>query len=596
MIPLSFTFSLLAVGTLVAGTGVAFPLQAPATRISNGSTPPARLTLVLSVDQFRADYLQRFRPWFGEGGFRRIFQQGVYCKDSVYRDSRTETGPGHSVIGTGSYPHRSGIVANAWRDRKTLEQVYCVSGRQGPSPERLLVPTLAELWKKKYGKQSRILSFSFKDRAAILMAGRGGDGVFWFDGVHGRLRSSPWYDRRPDTAARKAAKAWAASLAQRGPEGRLIDRWLGKTWEELPCPSQDPDSRKTWDSLPPDDRKGESPRNGWEPHFPRRFARSRGPRYYAQVRESPFGNDYLIQCLLTAIDSSTLQLGSRSDSVDLVLLSLSSLDYVGHAHGPWSHEVRDLMLRLDRQLAALFSALDTRIGQGRWTLAVTGDHGVCSTIQYSKRLGRDAGVVSRYEPVAGQGLVRARLGDHLLERFKGKFRPGFLKRATEGLGQGLVEGLCLLHDGDVYLRPDLTKASGIQVKDMIGAIQGFFSKEPYIEAMFRRDQLDEPQGARACQVARSFHPKRSGDLMMVLKPYWLWRWGRTGASHGSPHGYDRKVPLLFLGRGIVRGKTIEGAGIEDLVPTLARLAKVTPAKTCEGKALQGALVSTKDDR
>lgn len=585
MMQLASKTALLTAVFLVVGRASAVPRQVA------GEDPSKlpRLTLVLSLDQFRADYLERFGPFFCQDGFRRIFKEGVNCQGSVYRHAKTATGPGHAVIGTGAYPHRSGIVGNTWRDRKTLKQVYCVAGPKGASPEHLLVRTLAEHWKKRFPARSRILSISFKDRAAVLMAGGGGDGVFWFDGVVGRLRSSPWYDSRPATPARTAFKTWVAALAKGGQDGRLIDVALGATWNELPCPSKDPTLQKAWSQLEPDTRQGESARNGWQPQFPRQFDKSRGPRYYAQVTESPWGDRFLIDCLLSAIDSKDVRLGRRDGAVDLALVSLSSLDYIGHAHGPWSHEVRDEMIRLDRRLASLFRSLDERIGKDAWTLAMTGDHGVANSQERSRRLGQDAGIVSQYRPRKDAGLVRARLGDFLLHRFADRFRKGFVKTATDGLGTGLVDGLCLLDDGSLYIRPDLERVSGIRPSALLDAVQEFFSKEPYVLQSLRRRDLGQAKEGIPWLAAQSFHPDRSGDLILILKPNWFWQWGRGGATHGSPHVYDRAVPLLFLGRGFASGRVVPGAGIDDLVPTLAKILGIPTSPIWDGQPLQKAL-------
>ncbi|MEZ5987840.1 MAG: alkaline phosphatase family protein [Planctomycetota bacterium] len=554
---------------LLAGAACAWRQPAP-------RPEPPRLTVVVVVDQCRSDYLDRFAPLFGADGFARLRREGARGVDAAYRHGRTETGPGHATIGTGADPAAHGIVGNGWIDRDSGKGVYCAGPRDDPAPGFLAVPTLAEAWKRHFGDRSRVLSLAFKDRAAVLLGGMGPDATRWWDDVTGRLVTSRTYAGREATPARADATAFFDDLAA----SDLVGTWVGRTWEPLPLPAPAAGAPPL-EELPPDDRVGEAPLSGWRPVFPKAFAARRGPRYHQQLKTSPFGDDYLLTVVERAIADERLALGRREGARDLVLVGLSSLDYIGHAHGPYSHEVRDELRRLDLRLAAFLRFLDAEVGAGRWTLAMSADHGVAPIRAEAERRGLGGGDAWTWRPE-----VDGRPGPDLAQRIADRLVA--LDAAT--FGEGRAADMIRLGDRELLLTPAALALPKDVQRRMLESVAGMLRAEPWVEDVFLTEDLAGAEDPARAQAALGYFAGRSGEAVIRMRPYWFWRWGRLGTTHGSHNAYDRTVPVLLCGCGVRAGAEVRDAGPEDLAPTLARIAGLAVPETMQGRILAALLV------
>jgi hypothetical protein len=516
------------------------------------STPllagPPRLAVLLIFDQLRGDYPERWGMLFGPGGFRRFTEEGSWFRECHYPYASTYTGPGHATLATGASPNRHGIVGNDWYDRHDRTSVYCATtpgyervsetppktqakSGVGGSPLRLKSPTLADAFRNRH-PGCHVVSLSMKDRGAILPAGGSTqDGTrapapplrtacFWFDTHEGLFVTSTFYD---------GPRPWVNAFNR--DRKRFIERFRGKVWDRLATVDYDY-------YVGPDDVEGESSPFGSRT-FPHRLddgkrATGKGYSYYDTLYTSPMGNDVLLDLTLAAIEGEAL--GTR-DVPDLLCVSFSCNDTVGHAWGPDSHEVLDCTLRTDRLLRRLFEGLDARVGKGRYVVVLSADHGVCPLPAVARARGWEA----RY--VAEKELTQA-AEDFLQAAFPGS--PA--GTALEPVGD---KGEFMRNDS-FYLRPEWLKARMVPQERVEELLAGWARTRQPIASAYTRSQLlnGPPPDLLGVQVQRSFHPERSGDVMLVLKPYHFTWDGITGTTHGSPYPYDTHVPLMVYGPSI----------------------------------------------
>jgi hypothetical protein len=515
------------------------------------------------IDQMRADYLQRWQALWGEGGFRRLLAESASFTNCHYPFACTETGPGHASLATGRLPGSHGIVGNFWYDRGTGQSPYCVEGTrpyqgvpsgaagEGPStPERLLGPTVGDALLAS-GRKSRVVSLAFKDRSAVLLGGQRPDACYWFDLWTGQFMTSTYY--------RDRLHPWVAELNRRRP----ADRWFGKDWTRL---------RPDLDYRPhsgPDDAVGEA--TGWlqGKTFPHPMTgglkRLEGQEYankdyYGTLSTSPFANELLLDLAKRAVDAERLGNGEASD---LLCLSFSATDPIGHSWGPDSQEMLDTMLRMDQIVADLLNHLDTRVGRGRYLLVLTSDHGICPLPELARAQGKDAGRV--LEPILGSGANGALQQAHA---------PGDKARWIEA-----TAGYWL------YLNRRLLRERGLKTEDVERTLVRWLKGQRGVLAAYSRTQLGAELPANDAigqAVRRSFHPDRCGDVMVVLKPFYLLGPDLTGTSHGTPHAYDTHVPLLIYGPEVRGGTRTEPVSPLAVAVILARALGVDPPAGADG--------------
>lgn len=529
--------------------------QAPA----GGADKPVKLAVLLVFDQFRGDYPARWKAQYGPDGLNRFLEQGAWYANAHYPYAVTVTGAGHASLVAGSSPRVHGVIGNNWRDPASGASIYCATteryqrvpagkGRGGDgSPERLQAPTVGDALRSNAQSGSKIASFSLKDRGAILPGGLKGNIVYWWDGDSGDFVTSTYYR---DTVAE-----WVSAFNAKKP----ADKWFGTTWNRLRADLD-------YDKLAgPDDVVGEGPgiakKQGRA--FPHPFPSESGKpdkTYYSALYTSPFSNELLADFALEAVRVE--KLGQR-DVPDLLCVSFSANDVVGHMWGPDSHEVLDITLRTDALLARFFKELDTLVGKGNYGVVLSADHGVCPLPEVATTKGAKA--AKRIDAVKiGQGLVA-----HLREQFK--------------LGEK-VQPLMGSLDENLYLN---AKAfGGTDIAKVREAAANWLRKQDGIGCCYTRGQLesDTPTDDSLLRQARlSFHPKSSGDLL-VLPGYGCLFGGSasaTGTSHGTPYDYDTHVPLLAYGPGIKPGKREGKVSCLASAAILAQFLKVPPPPAAE---------------
>lgn len=537
-----------------------------------GNVPAPKLVVIIVVDQLRPDYLERQADLF-TGGFKRFLQGGAMFADAAYPYLNTVTCAGHSTIGTGAFPYRHGMILNAWYDRASQASTECTHDSAvteisyngltgaGDSARFLLMPTLADQLRERGG---RVVSLSLKGRSAIGMAGHGGDAVVWFDDRGGWATS---------TAFSPAPVPFIRQFVEANP----LAADYGKTWERALAPPAYQHA---------DDREGERPPAGWTRSFPHSLGAPKGTpdrAFYTQWARSPFADEYLARMAMHAVDA--LKLG-RGAGTDFLGVSFSTLDIVGHAFGPESHEVQDVVVRLDRTIGGLMDHLDAAVGRGNYVIALSSDHGVAPVPEQVEGGGRQTSAEIR-------GAIDAALTPVLGPPPSPAPRPGAAPTATPPRPSYLVYSAYT----DLYLAPGVMDRLKQNDKAMAAVIAGLRAL-PGIGHAFRADDLDSAEARTSADPVRraaalSYHPGRSGDLVIVPRPWWLLSTAAT--THGTMQPYDQRVPVVFYGAGVAAGRYAGAATPADIAPTLAALARTAFALT-DGRVLSAAMAPQQTDR
>ena len=545
-----------ACATALGVSSISVARVVPAQRIpADGRTP--KLVVLLVVDQFRADYIDMYRSQWSRG-LHRLVTEGAWFRQANYPYFNTVTCPGHVSVSTGAVPALHGIVLNNWWDRSVAKMVTCTEddrytaityGRPvtggGESTTRLLLPTLADELRAQRSPPAHTVAFSLKARSAITLGGRKPDAVVWFDDSGSWMTSSA-FSSGPVPAV--------AEFVQRNP----VEHDLGRTWDL---------------SLAPDAYLYENPavgvraaKGGMTASFPHVLTGAAGApdrMFYDQWQSSPFADEYLARMALGVAES--MHFGTLPGP-NLIAIGFSTLDKVGHDYGPNSHEVQDILLRLDRTLGDFFAGLDRLVGSGQYTIALTADHGVAPVPERSVEEGFDAGRVrlETLTAVAEEALTKVLgAGKHITTFVHDYFY----------LEPGVYEKLQANPAAMRSLLADLTRAPGVLRA---------YSRDDLESDRFMDDTVGR-------QAALSYFPGRSGDVMLVWKPYWIE--SASATTHGSGYQYDTHVPVLLMGRGIAAGEYLESASPTDIAPTLAFLAGVTLPRV-SGRVLTEALTRT----
>jgi predicted AlkP superfamily pyrophosphatase or phosphodiesterase len=519
--------------------------------LSARAAPPdesLRLVLLLVVDQLRPDRLDAALP----GALGRLAREGRAYRDAVVDHAVTDTCPGHASVITGRHPSAAGIPGNDFIDRETGAPTYCVAdpaddarvfgSHGGRSPRNLRATTLGD-WMKQTRPGTRVFSVAGKDRAAIVLGGQNPDAAYWFNrsGQVGFTTSryygaelAPWivafnsalFDGMPET--------WTHEVASGVPAAR------------------------------PDDFPGESTdyeRTSGHPLLdgdPEKLAKN--------LYHTPYLDQITLAFAAELVEREGL---GRGPGPDLLALSLSSVDTVGHQYGPYSHESRDTVLRLDRELDRFMGPLRSRWGEEGILVALTSDHGVLPLPEWLRSTGG-------LECPDESGRPRLRM---LMLRLLWKLHvqlDGFFSLPRRWLVQA----------GPYIAVPrSVAEEAGIPVEDVVALVESQLERVPSIARAWTAEEIRDEEGELAELYRHSFVADRSGDLVVQPEPTCLISRYVEGTTHGTPYAYDRRVPLLFWGSGVEAGSVAGRAATIDIAPTLARRLGIAPPADLDGRSL-----------
>ena len=521
-----------------------------------------KLVVGIVVDQMRYDYLTRFYNKYGENGFKRMMREGFNCKNNHFNYIPTKTGPGHASIYTGTTPKYHGIIANDWFDKNLGKTVNCVqddavlaigtnsnTAKDGKmSPHRMVASTFADENRLFTQMRGKTIGISIKHRSAILSAGHSANAAFWLDYDHngnGNWITSSYYmnelprwvqDFNASDVTESYFKVWHTlydinSYTESGSDLNTFERiFKGKASATFPY---DLNTLKT--------------ENG----------------NYKIIAESPFGNSLTTDFAIKAIDAEALGIDAHTD---VLTISYSSTDKIGHDFGVNAKETEDTYLRLDLELARLFKALDEKVGKGEYTIFLTSDHGAPNVPNY---------LLSKKIPA---GLFDAsKMFDEMNAFLEKKYK---------------VSGLILSRiNNQIFFDYNKIEQNQLNLEDLKEIVALQLLKYRLIDKVYITSEINQfegPSGYLESLLNNGHNQKRSGDILFVYNPgvFKDTEWNRTGTDHYSGFSYDTHVPLLFFGKGIKHGQTLSKTEITDIAPTMSALLGISFPNATIGQPLE----------
>ena len=535
--------SLVAIFFLISGLQLA----------AGAESKPPRLVVGIVVDQMRFDYLYKYYNRYKDNGFKRLIRDGYQCKNLKYNYVPTYTGPGHSSIYTGTTPAYHGIVSNDWIDISSGKSVYCASDSKVStvgsstvkvgkmSPANLLSTTVGDELRLASNMRSRVFGVALKDRASILPAGHLANASYWFDGASGNWVSSTYYmEKLPDWLSKYNASQPAMN-------------YLNGSWETMyPIASYT-------SSLPDNNLYEKKFKGKTTPEFPydlKSLMSLNGGQ--DMIKTTPFGNTITREMAQKLIEEE--KLGS-SEFTDMLCISFSSPDYVGHSFGTDAVETEDTYLRLDEEIARLLTFLDERYVKDNYLVFLTADHGGAHVPKYLLDLKVPGGYMN-YGPVLdkSQKIVR-----------------DFIGRDS---------GIVGITNDQIYLNEEVIEKSGKSLRELEQKLADVLIHDKGIistSTSWNMQNYDYTKGLKLL-VQNGYYAKRSGHVMMIPETNWI-EYDTTGTTHGSPYAYDTRVPMLWMGGGIQPGETPLPYAISDIAPTVSWLLNIPFPNACSGNPI-----------
>ena len=507
-------------------------------KTSKKNTNNPKLVVGIVVDQMRYDYLTRFYSKYGEGGFKRMMNEGFNCKNNHYNYVPTYTGPGHASVYTGTTPKYHGIIANDWYDKEIKKSVYCAEDdsvqavgaetEDGQmSPHRMKTTTFADENRLFTQMRGKTIGISIKDRGAILPAGHTANAAYWFYGKdNGYFISSTFY--------MNSLPKWVNDF-----NNSDAAEWYLKPWNTL-YPIE------TYTESGTDLNTFEGGFKGQETAtFPYDLNVLKEQNSgFDIIKATAYGNSIVTDFAIAAITGE--QLG-QDNFTDILAVSFSSTDYVGHNFGVNSKEVEDTYIRLDKDLERFFKVLDEKVGKGNYTVFLTADHAAVDVPSYLQMVKIPAGYID--SKVQKNKLIE------------------FVK--TEFGTADIIENVS---NNQVFLNRVKIKELDLDLDDVQEAIVNEIINYENIDKVYTATTMNSTEFTTGIEtlLQKGFNQKRSGDIIFVYDPAFI-SYGKTGSTHGTGLNYDTHVPLLFFGKGIKHGQTLQKTEITDIAPTMSAL-------------------------
>tara|TARA_Y100001954_G_scaffold167055_1_gene177323 strand:- start:257 stop:1843 length:1587 start_codon:yes stop_codon:yes gene_type:complete len=504
---------------------------------SQNNIKKPKLIIGIVVDQMRFDYIQRFWNNFSEEGFKKLINQGHFFRNTRFGYVPTYTGPGHASIFTGTTPSMHGIIANNWYDKNTEELIYCagdgnthticnceknindVLSEDGKmSPKHMLTSTIGDEIKL-FNSNSKVIGISLKDRGAILSAGHSANAAYWMD-KHGEWITSSYYMQNlPEWLVKYQSK-------------KSVSQYLKGNWSYKNM------FNHSLDSILINDGAG-------------------------GIKVTPMGNTILKDLAIEIIKNEKL---GKNEDIDMLTISFSSTDYIGHKYGPHADEIKDTYIKLDKDIAEILKYID----KDNSIVFLTADHGVVS------------------EP---HELIERKIPSGYFDKEK------LIKSLNEYLNKKFVDQNMVTSKSwiknfsnlQLFLDHDLITHSSFSLKDIQEACAAFILNFEGVKNTFTQYQMmntSQYSSSTRTLIQRGFNPKRSGDVIIVLQTGWISNsWKNGGTTHGSSYSYDTHVPLIFWGAMIPKGHTDRLVNIRDIAPTISTILGISYPNGCTGNPL-----------
>ncbi len=517
-----------------------------------GGVERPKLVVGIVIDQMRWDYLYRYQQRYTDGGFKRLLNEGYSCENTVIPYVPSVTAIGHTCIYTGSVPSIHGIAGNNFvingkkvycTDDNTVKPVGTTSEAGLMSPRNLWVTTIGDEMKIASNGRAKVVGVALKDRASILPAGHNPNGAFWFDDVTGHFITSSYYmDKLPQ---------WVEAFNNK----QLAKQYLSEKWNTLY-------PKNTYIESTSDKNEYEADvRPGVEATLPLNLPALYKKYGYGVIRNTPFGNALTFDMAKAALDGE--QLGADAET-DLLTVSCSSTDYIGHQVGTHAIETEDTYLRLDKAIADFLSYLDAKVGKGNYLVFLSADHGAMNNARFlqDRRIPAgnwdDKAVAKQLNQVLGK--TYANVGDIVktVMNYQVFFNHDVIKQHQldfDKIKQTVVN--VLKEDANVLYACDMQKVMTESIPEVV-----------------------------KYRIINGYNRERSGDVVVVLKPNY-YAHGMKGTDHGAWNPYDTHIPLVFMGWGIKHGATTKPTYMTDIAPTIAALLHVQAPNGTVGQPIFG---------
>ncbi len=513
-----------------------------------------KLVVGIVVDQMKMEYLYRFSNDFSQNGFKRIMNNGYTFHNMHFDYMPTYTAPGHASIYTGATPSTHGIIGNDWYNRFSGKDIYCTedndvknigggSEKEGAmSPKNLISTTITDELRMATNFKGKVIGMSLKDRGAILPAGHFANWAFWYSKSGSFISSTFYGEKIPD---------WVSKFN----EAKGYLNYINKGWNLLKPIA-------TYDESLSDDNPFEGKLDKEKgPVFPYDLSKLFASKGADVLRTSPYGNDYLADFAMKAIENENL---GKDEFTDFLTLSFSSTDYVGHEFGPRSMEIQDTYLRFDETLAKLLAYLDNTVGKDNYLLFLTADHAGAENPNYLKDKKYNVKTISNKE-----------------------FVEGIKKYSVDTFGVNLVSDYS---NFNLYFNRELIKENKFDLSMIKQGFKEYILQQEHVRSVYTEEEILSSSGTNyfLSFIAKGYDPKQSGDIV-VLDKFGYLAYKETGTTHGSPNSYDTHVPMLFYGFHIPKGESFSKKQITQIAPTLSQLLKITFPNGTESHVLEEVL-------
>lgn len=511
-----------------------------------------KLVVGIVVDQMRHDYIYRYWDKYSKGGFKKLVGEGYFFRNAHYNYVPTYTGPGHASIYTGTSPATHGIISNDWFVKETGKMMYCTDDKTVKSvgteskaglmsPKNLLVTTLGDELKLATNQQAKVFAISLKDRSSILPGGHSANGAFWFDGSVGKFISSTHYMNQ--------LPAWLNEFNNRG----LAKQYLSGGWNTLyPLASYE-------ESIADNNNYEKAPNKKDTAIFPYKYDVQLAKNDYEILKSTPFGNTITKDLALACLEAENLGKGKQTD---MLCISFSSTDYVGHYYGPRSVEVEDVYLRLDKDIEELINTLDETVGKDNYTVFLTADHGACDVPSHLKDLKIPGGYINEDELAKTlKTYCQSMYGDSLISSM-------------------VNQQLFLNESKMVALKLDRMKVEHT-LSDYLLGIKGV--AEAYPSDVLRYENFTD--NSFKYLIQKGYNHVRSGNVAFAYNPAWM-EYMPKGTTHGASYSYDTHVPVIFYGAGVPKGSSLKKVNVVDIAPTVSMMLHMSFPNGTTGKPLE----------
>lgn len=517
-------------------------------------TTKPKLVIGLVIDQMRWDYLYRYNNLYGSGGFKRLLKDGFTAENTFIPYMPTVTAAGHASIYTGSVPAINGIMANDWVDRETGIVMYCAkdttvfpvgttSLKEGQmSPRNMLTNTIGDELKLATNFRSKVIGIALKDRGGILAAGHSANAAYWFDNKTGHWITSTYYTNE--------LPLWVQKYNDR----KVPDSLMKNDWVLLYDKSkyiQSTEDDKAYEKL----LESDSSRV-----FPHKYQSVIGSNNYDPFRASPFGNTYTLDFAKETINKEKMGMGAETD---MLCVSISSTDYLGHRFGPNSLELEDTYLRLDKDIATFLSFLDKKLGKDNYLIFLSADHGSPQVGEFLKE--------KKYYTA---GALNS---NTVLKNINALCKEKF----------GIDNVAKKIYDYDLYLNHKVLDSANANKTTIKKTIANYLKTIPEVWNAFDMDDLHQTTLPAVIKerLSNSYYFRRSGDVQFFYKPQYT-DYTNLGIEHGAWYPYDSHIPCVFFGWGVKPGKTNRETYMTDIAPTIAAMLQIQMPNGSVGKVIR----------